>query len=225
MQLTSSSKGTPFWQHKQKSSVNQTVIFSRMIYDSFWKPIGLLLQWDAMAGRLNSLRWFLGFALRTSTAQNIETSKIAAAFKAGIIKKDNTGRFCNNKTLKRKKCVSDIMKNRRLAYKSRNFETSVSETGVWEETRSSALSEKCTAEVNLSPSPNNCGKTSMVTPQFYSTHREKMPSSMIYPTLKIFSFVDVQIFFSNNCCDVMLGVLSERGSTDRRAYYSPLWCF
>ena len=62
-------------------------------------------------------------------------------------------------------------------------------------------------------------------PQFYSTHREKMPSSMIYPTLKIFSFVDVQIFFSNNCCDVMLGVLSERGSTDRRAYYSPLWCF
>ena len=39
-------------------------------------------------------------------------------------------------------------------------------------------------------------------PQFYSTHREKMPSSMIYPTLKIFSFVDVQIFFSNNCCDV-----------------------
>ena len=68
MQLTSSIKGTPFWQHKQKSSVNQTVIFSRMIYDSFWKPIGLLLQWDAMAGRLNSLRWFPGFALRTSTA-------------------------------------------------------------------------------------------------------------------------------------------------------------
>ena len=59
-------------------------------------------------------------------------------------------------------------------------------------------------------------------PQFYSTHREKMPSSMIYPTLKIFSFVDIQIFFSNNCCDVMLGVLSERGSTDQRAYYSPL---
>ena len=106
MQLTSSSKDNPFWQHKQKSSVNQTVIFSRMIYDSFWKPIGLLLQWDAMAGRLNSLRWFPGFALRTSTAQNIETSKIAAAFKAGIIKKDNTGRFCNNKTLKRRKmCI------------------------------------------------------------------------------------------------------------------------
>ena len=117
------------------------------------------------------------------------------------------------------------MKNRRLAYKSQNFETSVSETGVWEETRSSAFSEKCTAEVNLSPSPNNCGKTGMVTPSFIPRIERKCHPPWYIQLWRFFHSLMFKYFFSNNCCDVMLGVLSERGSTDRRAYYSPLWCF
>ena len=92
---------------------------------------------------------------------------MGAAFKAGIVKKDNRARFCNNKTLKHRKYVSDKTKNRCPAYKNQNFETSVSETGLWRETHSSALSEKCTVEVNLSPSPNNCRKTGMVTPMMF----------------------------------------------------------
>ena len=41
----------------------------------------------------------------------------------------------------------------------------------------------------------------------------------------MFSFVDVQIFFPNNCCDVMLGFLPEGGSTDRRTYYNTTLMF
>ena len=113
---------------------------------------------------------FPDFVLHTSIVHNIVTSKMAAAFKVSIVKEDNRGQFCSNKMPKHRKCVSDIMKNKHPAYISQNFKTSVSKTWLWEETCSSALLEKCTMEVNLSPSLNNCGKTGLVTPQFYSMY-------------------------------------------------------